>query len=317
MTLLKIANAFSHRFIFLKTNIVYTYQKIYYPNGPFLHTIHCEKVLPACQYQLAYDRKNSQGGYCMSKLALKVDNYERILSFMDDINVQDPEFRKEVLKAFEDLFGIERMNFWLCDESYNIFDPITNNISKDVTEDYVQNYLVVDPLLPKKVRHFLPKHRVLVLTLDLPKKAYENNEYFTDFMRRKNGLYDCTTLFLFKDERVLGLLDFSLRDKRKLSRSETMCLEIITRFLTERFHEHLALQQKHSFYDVTLTPREKEVLRYVKQGLSNKQIAKQLYISVNTVKKHVQHLYDKFEVNNRTSLTNKVNHLENELMKIS
>lgn len=253
----------------------------------------------------------------MTRLSLKVENYERILSFMDDINVETPKFRKEVLFAFEDLFGIERMNFWLCDEQNNIIDPVTNNISQDVTKDYLNNYLKEDPLLPDKVIHILPKRRVIVLTNDLPKTKYVNNDYFNGFMR-KNGLYDCTTLFLVKDHRVLGLLDFSLRNRKKLSQSEMMSLEILTRFLTERFHEHLSLQQSNlPANGVELTVREEEVLRYVQKGLSNKQIADLLFISVNTVKKHVQSLYDKFEVNNRTSLTYKVNHIKSNMMKIS
>lgn len=49
-----------------------------------------------------------------------------------------------------------------------------------------------------------------------------------------------------------------------------------------------------------LSPREVEVLRLVAQGKTNGQIARELLISVSTVKKHVQQLITKLGVSDRT-----------------
>lgn len=49
-----------------------------------------------------------------------------------------------------------------------------------------------------------------------------------------------------------------------------------------------------------LSRREKEVLRLVAQGLSNKEIACQLHLSVQTVKVHLSHILRKLKVRNRT-----------------
>ena len=49
-----------------------------------------------------------------------------------------------------------------------------------------------------------------------------------------------------------------------------------------------------------LTPREKEVLQLLAQGLPNKQIAQRIGISENTVKYHISSIYSKLGASNRT-----------------
>jgi DNA-binding NarL/FixJ family response regulator len=50
-----------------------------------------------------------------------------------------------------------------------------------------------------------------------------------------------------------------------------------------------------------LTPREREILRLMSQGLPNKTIASRLSISERTVTTHVANIYAKLHVNNRVS----------------
>lgn len=48
-----------------------------------------------------------------------------------------------------------------------------------------------------------------------------------------------------------------------------------------------------------LSPREREVLRLLVEGLSNKKMARRLSVSENTVKTHLANVYGKLGVNNR------------------
>jgi DNA-binding NarL/FixJ family response regulator len=50
----------------------------------------------------------------------------------------------------------------------------------------------------------------------------------------------------------------------------------------------------------SLSSREWEVLEYLAQGLTNAQIAEAMLVSENTVKFHVQNIFQKLNVNNRT-----------------
>lgn len=54
-----------------------------------------------------------------------------------------------------------------------------------------------------------------------------------------------------------------------------------------------------------LSVREKEILEFLSRGLMYKEIAAQLFISVETVRKHVYHVYEKLHVNNRVAAVNK------------
>ena len=49
----------------------------------------------------------------------------------------------------------------------------------------------------------------------------------------------------------------------------------------------------------SLTTREKEVLALMAQGLKNKEIAEQTFVSLDTIKSHVKHIYEKLHVETR------------------
>lgn len=54
-----------------------------------------------------------------------------------------------------------------------------------------------------------------------------------------------------------------------------------------------------------LSKREKEILEMLSKGLLYKEIADQLFISPQTVRKHVYHIYEKLHVGNRIEAVNK------------
>ena len=54
-----------------------------------------------------------------------------------------------------------------------------------------------------------------------------------------------------------------------------------------------------------LSPREIEILKLAATGASNRNMAKQLFISEATVKTHLVHVYNKLDVDNRTAAINR------------
>ena len=59
----------------------------------------------------------------------------------------------------------------------------------------------------------------------------------------------------------------------------------------------------------TLTEREKKLLRHVANGLSNKDLADRLSVSINTVKWHLRNIFEKLQINNRVQAIAIARHL--------
>ena len=65
--------------------------------------------------------------------------------------------------------------------------------------------------------------------------------------------------------------------------------------LPPRHANHMVLQR-----DVPAFPRERELLDFLSEGLSNKEIADRMSLSVETVRDYLKRIYDKLHVRSRT-----------------
>ena len=66
------------------------------------------------------------------------------------------------------------------------------------------------------------------------------------------------------------------------------------------------MNYRHHFQRYHVSKREAEVIQLLLDGLTASEIAKQLYISESTVKKHLQSIYEKTDVRNRVELIKKL-----------
>jgi len=60
---------------------------------------------------------------------------------------------------------------------------------------------------------------------------------------------------------------------------------------------------------LSLSKRELEILQLISEGLSNQQIAGKLFLSENTVKKHISNLFFKMDVERRTEAVKRAKEL--------
>lgn len=77
-----------------------------------------------------------------------------------------------------------------------------------------------------------------------------------------------------------------------------------------RYYDPVLLEYKLQEGSNNLTLREKEVLQKLGQGLNNHEIADELFISENTVKKHVSQILAKLNLHDRTQAALHANNME-------
>ena len=84
---------------------------------------------------------------------------------------------------------------------------------------------------------------------------------------------------------------------RTVARGEALLAPAITQRLIERFVARPPLDEAPGLAE--LSPREREVLRLVAKGLSNAEIAAELFLGEATVKTHVARILSKLDVRDR------------------
>ena len=76
---------------------------------------------------------------------------------------------------------------------------------------------------------------------------------------------------------------------------------------SKTMNPYLVLLEENKISIQPLSLREVDVLKYLNEGCSNKMISEKLFISSNTVKTHIRHIYTKLNINNRLGLKEKIN----------
>jgi len=137
----------------------------------------------------------------------------------------------------------------------------------------------------RQIKQILPETTIVVLTVrDDDDKLFE---------ALKNGAQG----YLLKDIRsheMLGKLRTALNGDAALS--PTLAGKVLTEFRRLSLNRRIDLDEGK---DNNLTDRETEVLALVATGATDKEIAKQLVISLNTVKTHMRNILSKLHVNTR------------------
>lgn len=108
------------------------------------------------------------------------------------------------------------------------------------------------------------------------------------------------------DKQAKPRLPFLLAGARVVTPLQSLCRWSQCREPVLDFARQLLAQLTAPLQEVTplpeeeeLSPRQRQILRLIAQGLSNEQIAERLFVATSTIKTHINHLYAKLGVNNR------------------
>lgn len=231
---------------------------------------------------------------------LPINDYEKIIHFASQITKSIPKTRSTVLKELENIFNYKHTLFWLSDKDGNLKDPLNNNISDKMLSEYVDDIYVQDFLYPTVNKDFFKKNNVLKLTDVVTTEQYEESTYFTDFML-KYGFYDEMVITLKHNEEIIGAIGVANKENsHHFTKNDVLRFDYLSKIISSAFL-HCNEEMRP-----TLTSRELEIVGLVRRGYTNSHISQELYISINTVKKHLNNIFQKLGVFNRVELLNKV-----------
>jgi NarL family two-component system response regulator LiaR len=135
----------------------------------------------------------------------------------------------------------------------------------------------------KQIKALYPATAVLILT------AYDNDQYIFALLEAGAAGY------LLKTVRGHELIDAI----RAVYGGESVLHPKIARKILSRFVP-LATKPSEERVAELLSERELEVLKLAAKGMSNKDIAEQLFLSVRTVQTHLANIFTKLDVGSRT-----------------
>jgi two-component system response regulator NreC len=137
----------------------------------------------------------------------------------------------------------------------------------------------------KQIKKLAPETAVLALTM------HEDEQYFFEMLQA--GASGYLPKRAAPDELVTAI--------RTVARGEVFLYPSLAARLVQDFLKRDSVDQEQEIYD-QLTPREREVLILIAEGLSNGEIADKLVISVKTVDRHRENIMRKLNMHNRIEL---------------
>lgn len=96
-----------------------------------------------------------------------------------------------------------------------------------------------------------------------------------------------------------GIAGLSIISDRKFTERDRLVLDALVPYLAWAHRQGSTLGRRRS--GIALTGREREILEWVARGRTNKEIAGILGVRPSTVRKHLENVFAKLEVNTRTA----------------
>ena len=134
----------------------------------------------------------------------------------------------------------------------------------------------------RQIKALLPATAVLILT------AYDNDQYIFSLLEAGAAGY------LLKNVHGSELVEAV----RSVHSGESVLSPVVARKVLHRFVP--STEEPKGGAPEMLSQRELEVLKWAAKGMSNKDVAEELCLSVRTIQSHLAHIFDKLQVGSRT-----------------
>lgn len=227
------------------------------------------------------------------------------------------EMRKHFLSLLGALLEFDAASCYVQEGDNPYGSPIGINLSQEDLNDYIDKYASMDPYIPLmgifQDAHTTFRSSDYAITTDI-----ENTPYYNTVWKPKDIRY-ALLMPLSVNNNWLGSVNlFRHSDKSDFTETEMEITNILRqhlqarlwreKFLCEKSNNAVPSDQtyelsiKKMVSEYSLTDRECDVIRLWTRGFTDAEICNGLFISKNTLKKHISNIFRKLEINSRVEL---------------
>lgn len=221
-----------------------------------------------------------------------------------------PDLQDWFLGCLEELVPHERSFFDLCcprEGRLFFFDAVSRNMTRRELEAYYQEYQFSDYVAWSFASDRPTVYRDSQM---ISPAAREASTIYRQWMEPMGVYYSMGSTVMGKGHLFGSVTLFRSREHGDFTEEEQALLEVLNRHLSA----HLTMLWpggpspagsagvSRLAERYRLSPRESEIAALICEGSTNQEVAASLYISENTVKKHLLSLYRKLGVTSRTQL---------------
>ncbi|BEP40042.1 response regulator transcription factor [Variovorax sp. V15] len=216
------------------------------------------------------------------------------------------EIRERLGRALLDLLHADQFASFVWDAAGNSFGSrVAIHMDPANLDTYAQWHQHHDPI----TFVLQSRRRATRVTEVMPQRELMRTPFFNDFLAR-DGLHWGMNLHAFEGDRALGDLriwrrkgrgDFGDHEKALLDLIEPAFIGALQR---AQRAAATAIPSSHApaSSDALLSAREQEVARCVREGLTDKEIARRMAVSVPTVRTYLRRIFDKLGIERRSAL---------------
>lgn len=200
------------------------------------------------------------------------------------------------LHAFTQLVPASRAAFYCVDRQLQAHDFSLHGMSGEMHRDYLDNYRQFDPLQP---RNYVSSDLAVVpLGLAMARQPIRDSHRYRHFLQRYD-VVDVVEVFAYWGSRPQAAISLLRTAEQGVFTSEQLTQLAALQALLQLAVANLPPQDDSLS---SLTPKERQIALLLRQGVSNKELARELDVGLPTVKTHLINLFRKTGVSNRTEL---------------
>ena len=214
----------------------------------------------------------------------------------------ESQLRLRFMDTVGEYFGVQRWGIHLLNRQFQLVQADFHGVPESFIELYEQVGRVVDPVVNYVMEHHAPAHEEIIFSPGQWKQcalyqrccSYHNHEHIMTGPIVGNG-------------RIIGTVHFARTietafDSKNIADLSALCAHLSTSLALLRTKP----QYLNDPVANCLTQRELQIAELVAQGLTNKEISAELWITYNSVKQALKRMFRKLEVSTRAQMVAKL-----------